>query len=82
MNGRYARAERVTEPTRIDEDWEELERLYRQALDVLAGLDRLQLYQAGAYLSMSLEIIRQRHPLLSPSDADSPRSSPPPAPSG
>ena len=51
-----------------DQDWEELDRLYRQAREVLAGLDRLGLYQAGAYLSMAIEAIRQRHPNLSSSD--------------
>jgi hypothetical protein len=53
---------------KLDENWDELERLYRQAREVLAGLDRLGLYQAGAYLSMALDIMRQRHPNLASSD--------------
>ena len=48
--------------TKPDENWEELERLYRQAREVLAGLDRLGLYQAGAYLSMALDVIRAARP--------------------
>lgn len=50
------------------EDWDELEQLYAQALDVLAGLDRLGLFQAGAHLAMAIEAMRQRHPNLSPFD--------------
>ena len=70
-------------PQRVEltEKWEELEQLYGQGLTVLAGLDRLGLYHAGAYLSMALEIMRQRHPVRSSGDPDTPRSSPPPAPS-
>jgi hypothetical protein len=48
----------------LEESWDEIGRLYRQAQDVLAGLDRLGLYQAGAHLSMALEAMRQRHPQL------------------
>ncbi len=44
--------------------WDELEQLYRDGLELLAGLDRLELYQAGAYVSMALSIMRQRHPDL------------------
>ena len=36
------------EPQSPDQAWEELEQLYLQGLDMLAGLDRLSLYQAGA----------------------------------
>ncbi len=50
--------------------WEELEQLYVQARDVLEGLDRLGLYQAGAHLSMALHLMRQRLPTISPSDED------------
>jgi hypothetical protein len=48
----------------LEDSWNELDRLYRQAQEVLAGLDRLGLYQAGAHLSMALEAMRQRHPQL------------------
>jgi hypothetical protein len=46
----------------------ELEDLYREALEVLDGLDRLGLFQAGAHLAMALEAMRQRHPDLSAFD--------------
>jgi hypothetical protein len=54
----------ASENSDLEERWDELDRLYRQAVDVLAGLDRLGLYQAGAHLSMALEAMRQRHPQL------------------
>jgi hypothetical protein len=47
---------------------------------VLAGLDRLGLYLAGAHLSMALEAMRQRHPTLSSFDPDIRISSTPPDP--
>ena len=50
------------------EEWDELEQLYAQALEVLAGLDRLRLFQAGAHLAMAIEAMRQRHPNLSSPD--------------
>ena len=52
----------------LQRDWDELGRLYAQALELLAGLDRLGLDQAGAHLSMAIEIMRQRHPFLSALD--------------
>ena len=52
----------------LQQDWDELGELYRQALAVLEGLDRLGLYQAGAHLSMAIEAMRQRHPHLPPPD--------------
>lgn len=52
----------------LQQDWDELGELYRQALAVLEGLDRLGLYQAGAHLSMAIEAMRQRHPHLPPAD--------------
>ena len=55
----------------FEEKWEELERLYGQALDLLEGLDRLGLYQAGAHLSLAIEVIRRQHPLLSPDERNS-----------
>ncbi len=64
----------------LKDGWEELEQLYRQALEVLDGLDRLGLYQAGAHLSMTLHLMRQRHPSLSSSDPDTRKSSPQPDP--
>lgn len=55
-------------PPSPEQAWEELERLYRQGLDVLEGLDRLGLYLAGAHLAMALDAMRQRHPELPPLD--------------
>ena len=71
----------TTQQVDLTENWDELEQLYEQGLTVLAGLDRLGFYQAGAYLSMALEIMRQRHPILSTHDPDIPISSTPPDPS-
>lgn len=71
----------TTQRVELTEKWDELEQLYEQGLTVLAGLDRLGLYHAGAYLSMALEIMRQRHPILSSSGPDTPISSSPPGPS-
>lgn len=59
----------------LKERWDELEQLYEQATEMLAGLDRLGLYQAGAHLSMAIEAMRQHHPRLS-SARDIPTSSP------
>lgn len=56
------------EPPSAQQAWDELERLYRQGLEVLEGLDRLGLYLAGAHLAMALEAMRQRHPALPPLD--------------
>ena len=48
----------------LEEGWDELKELYETANKLLEGLDRLGLYQAGAHLSMAIEIMRQRHPSL------------------
>ena len=50
------------------EEWDELEQLYVRSLEILAGLDRLRLFQAGAHLAMAIEAMRQRHPNLSAID--------------
>lgn len=65
------------EPPSAEGAWDELEQLYSAALEVLAGLDRLGLYQAGAHLSMALDIMRRQHPLLMLSEPDNRRSLPP-----
>ena len=54
----------TADPPDPNANWEELERLYRQAEAMLAELDRLGLYQAGAHLSMAIDAMRQRHPGL------------------
>lgn len=56
----------MTEQPELQQGWDELGALYRQAVELLAGLDRLGLYQAGAHLSMAIEAMRQRHPYLPP----------------
>lgn len=47
-----------------NESWNELEGVFRQAEAMLVTLDRMGLYQAGAYLSMAIDAMRQRHPDL------------------
>lgn len=54
----------MPEPPDLQQGWDELDALYRQALAILEGLDRLGLYQAAAHLSMAIEAMRQRHPHL------------------
>lgn len=54
----------MPERHQLEQDWDELRALYLQALDLLEGLDRLGLHQAGAHLSMAIELMRQRHPSL------------------
>ena len=61
-------AQMPPEPPRLDDSWEELERLYMQGLELLEGIDRLGLYPAGAHLAMALEAMRQHHPALPPFD--------------
>lgn len=58
----------VPEPPDLQQGWDEIDELYRQALAILKGLDRLGLYQASAHLSMAIEAMRQRHPHLPPFD--------------
>jgi hypothetical protein len=57
-----------SESPRHENAWEELEQIYIQGLEMLAGLDRLGLYLPGAHLAMALEAMRQRHPGLPPLD--------------
>ena len=52
------------EPLSPEEQWQELEELYEDAIKLLAGLDRLALFQAGAHLAMAIEAMRQRYPKL------------------
>ena len=56
------------EPPGPEESWRDLEQLYSQGLEVLAGLDRLGLSLASAHLAMALEAMRLRHPKLPPVD--------------
>ena len=60
----------------LKDGWDEIEQLYEQALEMLAGLDRLGLYQAGAHLCMAIEAMRQHHPRLQSATRDIPTSSP------
>jgi hypothetical protein len=56
----------MVEHPELQEGWDELAELYRQAVQLLGALDRLGLYQAGAHLSMAIEAMRQHHPKLPP----------------
>ena len=56
----------MAEQQELQEGWDEIEELYGRAMELLTALDRLQLYQAGAHLTMAMEAIRQRHPNLPP----------------
>ena len=58
----------MPEQPNLQADWDELGALHAQAVELLEGLDRLGLDQAGAHLSMAIEIMRQRHPSLSAPD--------------
>src|SRR5688500_9899342 len=51
-------------PIELEEGWAEREQLYREGTILLSGLDRRGLFQAGAHLSMALEVMRRRHPIL------------------
>ena len=66
----------MSQQSDLKDGWDEIEQLYEQALDVLAGLDRLGLYKAGAHLSMAIDAMRQHHPGLSSSAQDIRTSSP------
>jgi hypothetical protein len=54
----------IAEPTDVEKGWEELRRLHDSGLSLLAGLDSLGLYQASAYVSMALDVMRRQHPSL------------------
>ncbi len=58
----------MSEEPDLQQGWEELGDLYRQALTLLEALDGLGLYLASAHLSMAIEAMRQRHPHLSSFD--------------
>jgi hypothetical protein len=58
----------AAEPVDFQKDWEELKRLQKDALALLAGLDRLGLFQSGAYVSMALDVMRRQHPDLGSSE--------------
>ena len=53
-------------PTGFGEHWDRLADLQRAAEQVLDGLDDLGLHQAGAYLSMALDAMRQARPDVLP----------------
>ena len=66
----------MSQQSDLKEGWDEIEQLYEQAIEVLVGLDRLGLYQAGAHLSMAIEAMRRHHPRLLACEQDSRTSSP------
>lgn len=53
-------------PTGFGEHWDRLGDLQRAAEQLLDGLDDLGLHQAGAYLSMALDAMRQARPDVLP----------------
>jgi hypothetical protein len=48
----------------LQERWRRIAELYEIASLLLAGLDALQLHQAGAHLTPAMRAIRQEHPEL------------------
>ena len=66
----------MSQQSDLKDGWDEIEQLYEQALEMLVGLDRLGLYQAGAHLSLAIEAMRRHHPRLSTSPQDIRTSSP------
>ena len=54
------------EPVDLEKGWAALERLHRRALDLLAEMDEVELYEPGAYLAMAIDAMRRRHPDLRP----------------
>lgn len=52
----------MTEQIAVHEEWARLMDLHRTADKLLAGLDELGLHQAGAYVSMAIDAMRQAHP--------------------
>ena len=54
----------VSERAEFEEGWDKLRKLHGDALSLLGGLDEIGLYQAAAYVSMALDIMRRQHPAL------------------
>jgi len=49
-------------PSGFGKQWDQLADLQREAEQLLAGLDELNLHQAAAYISMALDVMRQARP--------------------
>ncbi|TMJ15053.1 MAG: hypothetical protein E6G94_08015 [Alphaproteobacteria bacterium] len=49
----------------FEEHWQHVAALYARAGALLAELDALNLYEAGAHLSMAMHAMREAHPDLS-----------------
>jgi hypothetical protein len=58
----------MAEQSEFEKRWAELQRLHDEAVDLLSSLDRLGLYEAGAYLSMVIDVMRRQHPDLGSSE--------------
>lgn len=54
----------AADPPEPEQAWTALETLHRRALELLDEMDRLGLYEPGAYLAMAIDAIRRRHPDL------------------
>ncbi len=61
----------AAERSEVEDAWDELVRLHSDALDLLGSLDRLGLFQAGAYVSMAIDVMRRQHPDLDPCEESS-----------
>jgi hypothetical protein len=49
----------------FEEHWQQVAALYARAGALLDDLDALNLYEAGAHLSMAMHAMREAHPDLS-----------------
>lgn len=52
------------EQTEVEKAWQELAKLHGDAEVLLEALDRLRLFQASAYVSMAMDVMRRQHPDL------------------
>ncbi len=61
----------AVEESNLEGQWEELRQLHEEALSMLVHLDRLGLFQAGAYVSMAIDVMRRQHPALDSCEGNS-----------
>ena len=54
----------MAEKCEFEKRWAELQNLHEEGMELLARLDQLGLYEAGAYVSMMIDVIRRQHPDL------------------
>ncbi len=60
----------AVERTEFEKGWTDLQRLHDEASALLGGLDRLGLFQASAYVSMAIDVMRRQHPALHSSEGN------------